>query len=70
MQTSRIIEIEGIFVGAAMLAGDGETWCFKAADSRTSAAEGAVAGSLADLETMARRAFFTSRLNTPGLTAS
>ncbi len=61
MQTSRIIEIDGVFIGAALRLTDDEGWRFVAADHRAGAADGATAATLAEAQLLARRAFIMSR---------
>lgn len=61
MQTSKIVEIDGVFVGAAVLLPDSQGWRFVAADHRADAANGCTAATLHDAQQLAKRAFFTAR---------
>ena len=67
MQTSRIIEVDGVFIGAAISLPEKQGWRFVSADYRTSAADGTTAPTLADASILARRAFVTSALRKPVL---
>jgi hypothetical protein len=62
MRTSRIIEFDGVFIGAAIALPDAQGWRFVSADSRSSGADGRTAATLDDTRVMARRAFVTHRL--------
>ncbi len=62
MQSSKIIEIDGVFVGAALHVSDAQGWRFVAADTRVDGADGVMSASLEDAQMAARRAFFTSRV--------
>ncbi len=61
MQTSRVIEVDGVFVGVAVLLPDVQGWRFVAADARAQAADGAVAASVRETQLMAKRAFLAAR---------
>ncbi len=60
MQTSKVIEIDGVFIGAAISLPEARGWRFVSADRRTSEADGRTAPTLNDARQMARHAFFTS----------
>jgi hypothetical protein len=61
MQTSKIVEVDGVFIGAAVLLPDSKGWRFVAADHRADAADGRTAPTLHDAQLLAKKAFFTSR---------
>jgi hypothetical protein len=61
MQKSKIVEVDGIFIGAAVLLPDAQGWRFVAADHRADDANGCTAPTLHDAEQLAKRAFFASR---------
>jgi hypothetical protein len=61
MQTSRIIEVDGVFVGAAITLPQGDGWRFVATDCRADEVDGRVAPTLTDARTLAKRAFVTAR---------
>jgi hypothetical protein len=61
MQKSKIVEIDGIFIGAAVLLPDAQGWLFVAADHRADQADGQTASTLFEAQQMAKRAFFSSR---------
>jgi hypothetical protein len=61
MQTSKIVEVDGIFIGAAILLPGAQGWRFVAADHRADEADGRTAPTLHDAQQLAKRAFFTSR---------
>lgn len=61
MHTSKIVEVDGVFIGAAVLLPDAQGWRFVAADHRADAADGRTAPTLHDTQQIAKRAFFTSR---------
>jgi len=67
MQKSKIVEIDGVFIGAAVLLPDSQGWRFVAADHRADAANGCTAATLHDAQLMAKRAFFTARSTTSPL---
>ena len=60
MQTSKIIEIGGVFIGAVISLPGSRGWRFVSADDRTRAADGCTALTLEDAQVLARRAFLTS----------
>jgi hypothetical protein len=61
MQTSKVIEIDGVFIGAAISLPEEQGWRFVSADRRTSEADGCTALTLQDTRMLARRAFITHR---------
>lgn len=61
MQTSKIIEIDGVFIGAAVRLPEAQGWQFVSADWRAREADGRTAPTLYDTQMLARRAFVTSR---------
>jgi hypothetical protein len=61
MQTSKIVEVDGVFIGAAVLLPEAQGWRFVAADHRAESADGRTAPTLHDAQQLAKRAFFTSR---------
>jgi hypothetical protein len=61
MQKSKIVEIDGIFIGAVVLLSDMEGWRFVAADQRADAANGCTAPTLHEAQQLAKKAFFSSR---------
>jgi hypothetical protein len=61
MQKSKIVEIDGIFIGVVVLLSDTEGWRFVAADHRAEEANGCIAPTLHDARQLAKRAFFSSR---------
>jgi hypothetical protein len=61
MQKSKIVEVDGIFIGAAVLVSEAEGWRFVAADHRADEANGRVAPTLHEAQQLAKKAFFSSR---------
>jgi hypothetical protein len=61
MQKSKIVEVDGIFIGAAVQLADCEGWRFVAADRRADEANGRIVPTLHDAQQLAKRAFFSSR---------
>jgi hypothetical protein len=61
MQTSKIVEVDGVFIGAAVLLPGAQGWRFVAADHRADDADGRTAPTLYGAQQLAKRAFFTSR---------
>ena len=59
MQDSKIIEVNGIFLGAAVALGNHAGWQFVAADARVGWADGLIAKTYQDTQTLARKAFWT-----------
>ncbi len=60
MQTSKIIEIGGVFIGAAVSLPGSQGWRFVSLDDRARAADGCTALTLQDAQVLARRAYLTS----------
>jgi hypothetical protein len=65
MQSSRIIEAQGVFIGAAILLPEAQGWRFVSADSRAAGADGCTAPTLRDAGIVARRAFFNALVRDP-----
>jgi hypothetical protein len=65
MQKSKIVEVDGIFIGAAVLLSEREGWQFVAADHRADEANGRIAPTLHDTQQLAKRAFFSARSPAP-----
>jgi len=61
MQTSKIVEVDGIFIGAAILLPEAQGWRFVAADHRADEADGQTAPTLHAAQQMAKRAFFSRK---------
>ena len=61
MQKSKIVEVDGIFIGAVVLLSDSEGWRFVAADHRADEANGRTAPTLYEAQLLAKKAFFSSR---------
>ena len=64
MQGSRVVEIDGVFIGAAVLLPD-KSWRFVATHPCAQEADGIIAPTLHDAQQAAKRAFVTSRLHPP-----
>ena len=62
MQSSKIVEVDGVFVGAAIRLTEG--WQFVSADARASGADGATAATFADAQMLARQAVANARWET------
>jgi hypothetical protein len=62
MQTSKIVEVDGVFIGAAISLPEAKGWRFKAADHRADKADGITVPTLHDAEQLARRAYFTAKI--------
>ena len=60
MQTSKIVEIGGVFIGAAISLPESQGWRFVSAHDRTRSADGCTAPTLQDAQVMARRSFLTA----------
>jgi hypothetical protein len=69
MHTSKIVEVDGVFIGAAIMLPGSQGWRFVAADHRADAADGRTAPTLHDAQQLAKRAFFTSRSQALATTA-
>ena len=63
MQSSKVVEVDGVFVGAAIRLPEG--WQFVSADVRASGADGALAATFADAQMLARRAVASARRDGP-----
>ena len=59
IRASKIIEVDGVFIGAAVMLPSDKGWRFVAAHARAEAADGATAATLHDTQMLARRAFVT-----------
>ncbi len=57
MQTSKIIEADGVFIGAAMELPSREGWRFVAAHPRASSADGSVFATFEDVRARAKHVF-------------
>lgn len=62
MQASKVVEVDGVFVGVAVLLSNERGWRFFAADVRAQEADGTTVPTLHDAQLAAKRAFVTSRL--------
>jgi len=60
MQQSKIIEINGVFVGAAVSLRNQAGWQVVAADARASRADGRIAATFQDASALARQAFWAA----------
>jgi len=60
MQKSCIIEVDGVFLGAAVALPDEQGWRFVAANDRVGPLDGQVAPSLRETQRLARQAFLAS----------
>jgi hypothetical protein len=65
MQKSKIVEVDGVFIGAAVMLPESQGWRFVAADHRADDADGRTAPTLHDTQLLAKRAFFASRSGAP-----
>ena len=61
MQTSKVVEVDGTFIGAAILLPDSKSWRFVAAHPRAQQADGLTAPTLHETQLAARRAYMTAR---------
>jgi hypothetical protein len=61
MLDSRVIEVDGIFLGAAVSLPAQEGWRFVAADTRMGEIDGCVTHSLDETQRLAKRALFAAR---------
>ncbi len=66
MHDSRVIEVDGVFLGAAMALPDGEGWRIVAADVRVTRLNGTVTTSWQEAQKLARTAYFTWRPEVAG----
>jgi hypothetical protein len=60
MHTSKVIEVDGIFLGAAVMLPQDQGWRFVAANERVVPIDGNVAQTIEDTRRLARRAFHAS----------
>ncbi len=58
MQKSKIVEVNGIFLGAAVALRDHAGWQFVAADARVGRADGLICKTYQDAQALARQAFW------------
>jgi hypothetical protein len=65
MLDSRVIEVDGIFVGAAISLPAKEGWRFVAADTRVGNIDGCVAATLGDTKRLAKQALLAARMVRP-----
>ena len=59
MHTSKIIEWNGEFIGAAIMLSDTQGWRFVSANQRADGADGCTAATLGEMQALARRVFLT-----------
>jgi hypothetical protein len=60
MQDSRIIEVDGVFLGAAVALPDDQGWRFVAANDRVGQLDGRILASLSDARRLARQTFLAA----------
>jgi hypothetical protein len=60
MQDSRIIEADGVFLGAAVCLPDAQGWRFVAANDRVGKIDGVVVPSLPETRRLAKQAYLAS----------
>ncbi len=60
MHTSKVIEVDGIFLGAAVMLPQQQGWRFVAANERVVPIDGNVAQTIEDTRRLARKAFHAS----------
>ncbi len=60
MHTSKVIEVNGIFLGAAVMLPQAKGWRFVAADQRVVPLDGNVAETIEDTRRLARRTFLAA----------
>ena len=61
MKTSKIIELNGEFIGAAIMLPERQGWRFVSANQRADGANGRTAPTLQEMRAVARRAFLAAR---------
>ncbi|HTZ71535.1 MAG TPA: hypothetical protein VMB71_12850 [Acetobacteraceae bacterium] len=61
MQDSRIIEVDGVFLGAAVSLPDGQGWRVVAADERLARLNGTITDSVQDARRVARQLYLATR---------
>jgi hypothetical protein len=62
MQDSRIIEVNGVFVGAAVALPDATGWRIVAADDRVRRLHGTVATTLNEVRRLAKQAYLATQV--------
>jgi hypothetical protein len=62
MQDSRIIEVNGVFVAAAVALPNAQGWRIVAADDRVSPLNGTVAATLNEVRRLAKQAYFAAHV--------
>ena len=65
MQSSKVVEVDGVFIGAAVLLPNAKGWRFVAAHARAQEADGVTTPTLREAQHAAKRAFVTSGLRAP-----
>ena len=60
MQTSKVIEVNGVFLGAAVMLPRAQGWRFVAADQRVGTLDGSIADTIEDTRRIARRIFLAA----------
>jgi hypothetical protein len=60
MQDSRIIEADGVFLGAAVCLPDDQGWRFVAANDRVGKLDGRIVASLPETRRLAKQAYLAS----------
>jgi hypothetical protein len=61
MQDSRVIEVDGVFVGAAVALPDAKGWRIVAADQRVGKIDGLVTASIGEAQRLAKQAILAWR---------
>ncbi len=64
MKTSKVIEMNGEFIGAAIMLPEAQGWRFVSANQRADKADGFVAATLGEMQAIARRAYLAARPST------
>jgi hypothetical protein len=62
MQQSRVIEVDGVFLAAAVALSNAQGWRIVAADPRVVGLDGRIVASLQDARRLARQAFQAARV--------
>jgi hypothetical protein len=65
MQDSRVIEVEGVFVGAAVALPNAQGWRIVAANARVSRLDGTIAATMPEVRRLARLAWQATRVLPP-----
>ncbi len=60
MHTSKVIEVDGVFLGAAVMLPHAEGWRFVAADRRVTPLDGTIAETIEATRRLAKRAYQAS----------